>query len=78
MEACAWVLQRSGRLPGRDAWAAEGGETPVGRGTGDVAGFRAGQNSPDFQATPENKFSIKYLPSCAHSGAGGLDQHAAI
>lgn len=29
MEACAWVLERNGRLPGRDAWAAVGPDSPA-------------------------------------------------
>lgn len=37
MEACAWVLERNGRLPGRDAWAVPGGKMPVGRWAGVLA-----------------------------------------
>jgi len=72
------VLERNGRLPGRDGWAAAGGETPVERDAGGTAVFRAAQNSRALQATLGNPFPIKNLPPCAHYGAGGLDQHAAI
>lgn len=50
MEACAWLLERNGRLPERDAWAAVRVETPVGRDAGDAEIFRAGQNWRGRQA----------------------------
>lgn len=78
MEACAWVLQRSGRLTGRDAWAAAGGETPVGQGAGDAASFRATQNCRGWQACAGKPLQINYLRPWVPAGAGGLDQHAAM
>ena len=78
MEACAWVLEQSGRLPGRDAWAAVGGETPVGRGAGDAEFFRAGQNRRGWQACAEKPLQINCLRPLAPTGPGGLDQHVAI
>lgn len=78
MGACAWVLERNGRLPGRDAWAAVGGETAVGRSAGDSEIFRAGQNWRDWQACAAEPLQINYLRPLAPAGAGGLDQHAAM
>lgn len=78
MEACAWVLERSGRPPERDAWAAVGGETPVGLGAGDAEFFRAVQNRRGWQACAGMPLQINCLRPRAPAGAGGLDQHVAI
>jgi len=78
MGACAWVLGRNGRLPGRDAWAVAGDKMPVGRGAVDAAIFRAGQNWRDWQACAAEPLQINYLRPLAPAGAGGLDQHAAM
>lgn len=78
MEACAWLLERNGRLPERDAWAAVGVETPVGRGVGDAAGYRAGQKSLGRQACAGKSLQINYPRPWAPAGARGLDQHVAI
>lgn len=75
MEACAWVLEPNGRLPGRDAWAAAGGEMPVGRG---AEIFRAGQNCRGWQACAGKPWQINCLCPWAPVGARGLDQHVAI
>ena len=78
MGACAWVLGRNGRLPGRAAWAAVGGETAVGRSAADTAIFREGQNCRAWQACAEESLPINYLRPLVPAGAGGLDQHAVV
>lgn len=78
MEACAWVLEQSGRLPGRDAWAAGRVEMPVGRDAGDAEIFRAVQNCSGLQDSAGVPLQIKCLRPWAPAGASGLRQHVAI
>lgn len=78
MGACAWMLGRSGWPPGRDAWAAVGGQMPLGRGAGDAALFKAGQNGRGWQVRAGNSLQINFLRPRAPSDVGGLDQHAAM
>ena len=78
MEACAWVLERSGRLPERDAWAAGRVEVPLGRRAADAEIFRAVQKRRDWQACAGKPLQINYLRPRAPADAGGLDQHAAM
>lgn len=78
MAACAWVLERNGRLQGRDAWAAVGGERPVGLGGVDAEIFRAEQRCCSWQARAGKPLPIDYLYPWVPAGASGLDQHVAI
>ena len=78
MGACAWVLGRSGRMLSRDGWGVVGGRTAVSRGAFVAAVFRAGQNRHGWQTYAGKPLKINYLRPWVHSGAGQLEQHAAI
>lgn len=71
MEACAWVLGRSRRPPGRDAWATSDDEMLVSRDAGDAAVFGAPQHCSGWPVSARMPLKIKCLRSQDNASAGG-------
>lgn len=78
MGACAWVLERNERPPGRDAWAVACDVVRVGGGACGAEHFWVAQNRLGPVATLEKPMQIKNLPPRAPAGVGALDQRVAV